>query len=328
MPNISSSIRKPYIFCLFLCFFCAGVGFTRNLLAQNEKESDPKSGYQASVPNPLDATSATQLMQDLTELANSVPADKRTTVLLNFQGDSGLPGKTTFEDALKVARGITSPELRRLKIVTYLDGEITGHGVLPIIASEALLTTSEAVIGNAVAGETLADPTILLAYESIAKRRGLFPTSIVAALADPGLELAEITRVGGEQEYVTTKALNQLRKEGRILKENIISPAGIPLELDAQQLRSARVSAGIVDSVEQGLELLDHVADLNGLDGRGPERKHDFGGLVLQTRTASENRRSKCHRGSKRRRRADRIGLQAPADVPGQYHRWTWCLRD
>lgn len=258
VPNSSSSIRKPYIFCLFLCFFCAGgVGFTRNLLAQNEKESGPKSGYQASVPNPLDATSATQLMQDLTELANSVPADKRTTVLLNFQGDSGLPGKTTFEDALKVARGITSPELRRLKIVTYLDGEITGHGVLPIIASEALLTTSEAVIGNAVAGETLADPTILLAYESIAKRRGLFPTSIVAALADPGLELAEITRVGGEQEYVTTKALNQLRKEGRILKENIISPAGIPLELDAQQLRSARVSAGIVDSVEQGLELLD-----------------------------------------------------------------------
>lgn len=226
-------------------------------MAQNATVSEPKSGYEASVPNPLDAASAAQLMEDLTELANSVPADRRTTVLLKFRSDSSAPGKTTFEDALKVARGITSPELRRLKMVAFLDGEITGHSVLPIIASEALVTTRDAMIGNAAADESQADPTILLTYESIAERRGLFPTAIVAALADPGLELAEITRVGGEREYATTKTLNELRKEGKILEENIISPDGIPLKLDAQRLRSARISAGIVDTLEQGLELLD-----------------------------------------------------------------------
>ncbi|MGI9466789.1 MAG: NfeD family protein [Rubripirellula sp.] len=226
-------------------------------MAQNATVSEPKSGYEASVPNPLDAASAAQLMEDLTELANSVPADRRTTVLLKFRSDSSAPGKTTFEDALKVARGITSPELRRLKMVAFLDGEITGHSVLPIIASEALVTTRDAMIGNAAADESQADPTIFLTYESIAERRGLFPTAIVAALADPGLELAEITRVGGEREYATTKTLNELRKEGKILEENIISPDGIPLKLDAQRLRSARISAGIVDTLEQGLELLD-----------------------------------------------------------------------
>ena len=213
MPNSSSSLQKPITLCVILCLFAAGLaGFTGTLHAQDVTESEAKSGYEASVPNPLDAATATQLMKDLTELANSVPADRRTTVLLKFQSNSTAPGKTTFEDALKVARRITSPELRRLKIVTFLDGEITGHSVLPIIASEALITTREAVIGNAVASETQADPTILLTYESIAKRRGLFPTPIVAALADPGLALAEITRVGGEQEYATTKTLNELRK--------------------------------------------------------------------------------------------------------------------
>ena len=258
VPNSSSSLPKPITLCLFIGLFAAGLAdFTGSLHAQNGAESEPKSGYEANVPNPLDAAAATQLVEDLTELANSVPADRRTTVLLKFQSDSTAPGKTTFEDALKVARGITSPELRRLKIVAFLDGEITGHSVLPIIASEALVTTREAVIGNAVAYETQADPTILLTYESIAERRGLFPTPVVAALADPGLELAEVTRVGGEQEYATTKTLSELRKEGKILKENIISPDGIPLKLDAKQLRSARISAGIVDTVEQGLELLD-----------------------------------------------------------------------
>ncbi|MCH1440196.1 MAG: nodulation protein NfeD, partial [Rubripirellula sp.] len=251
-------MKKPLTFCLFLCLLCtAGTGFTAHAFAQDEEQSEPKSGYEVTVPNPLDAASATQLIKDLTKLANSVPADRRTTVLLKFQSDSKVPGKTTFEDALKVARGITSPQLRRLKIVTFLDGEITGHSVLAIIASEALLTTREAVIGNAVADEIQADPTILLTYESIAERRGLFPTPIVAALADPGLELAEITRIGGEREYATTKTLNELRKEGKILKENIISPAGLPLKFDAQQLRSARISAGIIDTIDQGLELLD-----------------------------------------------------------------------
>lgn len=269
MLNNSSSIQKPITFCLLLCIFCAGSGeYAGKLLAQNATESEPKSGYEASVPNPLDAASATQLMEDLIGLANSVPADRRTTVLLKFDRDSGQPGKTTFEDALKIARGITSPELRRLKIVTFLDGEITGHSVLPIIASEALVTTRDAVIGNAVVGETQADPTILLTYESIAERRGLFPTPIVAALANPGLELAEITRVGGEQEFATTKTLNQLRREGKILKENIISPDGIPLKLNAQQLRSARISAGVVDSIEQGLELLD-IAEVEPLKQAG-----------------------------------------------------------
>ena len=237
--------------------------------AQETQENEPKTGYEISVPIPLDTSSATQLVKNLTLLTESLPEDRRTTVVLKLQNEATTSaGKTAFEDALKVARAITSPKLRRLKIVTYLDGEISGHIVLTVIASEALVTTQNAVLGNASADEESPDPTIRLTYESIAERRGLFPKPMVAALVDPGLELAEITRLGGEQEFVTTRKLAELRKEGKILSENVISPAGTPLQLDARTLRRARISAGLVNSFEQASEVLD-LAELKPLQQAG-----------------------------------------------------------
>ena len=237
--------------------------------AQETQENEPKTGNEISVPIPLDTSSATQLVKNLTLLTESLPEDRRTTVVLKLQNEATTSaGKTAFEDALKVARAITSPKLRRLKIVTYLDGEISGHIVLTVIASEALVTTQNAVLGNASADEESPDPTIRLTYESIAERRGLFPKPMVAALVDPGLELAEITRLGGEQEFVTTSKLAELRKEGKILSENVISPAGTPLQLDARTLRRARISAGLVNSFEQASEVLD-LAELKPLQQAG-----------------------------------------------------------
>ena len=237
--------------------------------AQETQENEPKTGYEISVPIPLDTSSATQLVKNLTLLTESLPEDRRTTVVLKLQNEATTSaGKTAFEDALKVARAITSPKLRRLKIVTYLDSEISGHVVLTVIASEALVTTQNAVLGNASADEESPDPTIRLTYESIAERRGLFPKPMVAALVDPGLELAEITRLGGEQEFVTTSKLAELRKEGKILSENVISPAGTPLQLDARTLRRARISAGLVNSFEQASEVLD-LAELKPLQQAG-----------------------------------------------------------
>ncbi|MDE0867201.1 MAG: nodulation protein NfeD [Rubripirellula sp.] len=217
------------------------------------------------VPTPLDTTSAVQLVKKLSTLNQAVPEDERTTTVLRYQTDSPRGDQTGFEDALKLARAITSPNLRRLRIVSFVEGEISGHSVLPIIASDALITTSQTIIGDASAAESITDPTIVLTYESIAERRGLFPKPIVAAFIDPGLELAEITRVGGEQEFVTGKTLEQLRKTGDVLRENVWSQAGIPLKLDAKELRSARISAGIVNSAEEAAEVLD-LADLKQLD--------------------------------------------------------------
>ena len=77
--------------------------------AQETQENEPKTGYEISVPIPLDTSSATQLVKNLTLLTESLPEDRRTTVVLKLQNEAtASAGKTAFEDALKVARAITS----------------------------------------------------------------------------------------------------------------------------------------------------------------------------------------------------------------------------
>ena len=101
-------------------------------------------------------------------------------------------------------------------------------------------------------------------YESIVERRGQFQADKL--LCRPQVGTAEITCLGGEQEFVTTSKLMSW-KEGKI-HENVISPAGTPLQLDARTLRRARISAGLVNSFEQASEVLD-LAELKPLQQAG-----------------------------------------------------------
>ena len=131
MPNSPSLSVHSASNILKLCLFGGCVLMLFNTVkAQEAAQNTPKLGYEVVLPTPLDATSATQLVRNLTKLAESAPADRRTTVVLKLQSDSASPEQTAFEDALKVARAITSPKLRRLKIVSFVDGEISGHVVL------------------------------------------------------------------------------------------------------------------------------------------------------------------------------------------------------
>ena len=59
--------------------------------------------------------------------------------------------------------------------------------------------------------------------------------------------------------------LTKLRESGDVLGEDVWSAAGVPLRLDAKQLRSARIAAQIVSSLDQAAEVLD-LAELNPIN--------------------------------------------------------------
>ncbi|MGI9473015.1 MAG: NfeD family protein, partial [Rubripirellula sp.] len=59
--------------------------------------------------------------------------------------------------------------------------------------------------------------------------------------------------------------LKELREAGDVLKEDMWSSVGVPLRLDAKQLRSARIAAGTVRTNDEAAELLD-LAELNPID--------------------------------------------------------------
>ncbi|NND97060.1 MAG: nodulation protein NfeD, partial [Pirellulaceae bacterium] len=228
---------------------------------------DAKSGYLIEVPLPMGSQSSTELLNQLTRLAESAPDGERITVVLRYSAEGEAGEGTAFEDALKISRAITSAKLRRIRVVSLVETSIVGHSVLPILASDSLILRRTGTIANATVGETTADETIALSYRAIAAKRGLFPPPIVTALVDPGQELARISKVGGGQIFAVGDELAEIRKSGQVLSEEVWSAPGVPLRLTSKQLREAKIAAGIVDSDEQAAELLD-LAKLNPVDGK------------------------------------------------------------
>jgi membrane-bound ClpP family serine protease len=216
-----------------------------------------KNGYVIDVPTPLGGQAAADLIARLEQLAKSAPSDGRIEVVLRYQSAAGGGEATAFEDALRLARAITGERLRSIRIISLIEGKVTGHSILPILASDAVLLSSAGQLTDASAGETGGDETIALSYQSIAARRALFPKPIVEALVDPEVELAWVSQVGGGKVFAAGEQLVKLRETGNVVSEEVWSAAGVPAMLSAEQLRSARIAAGIVESLEEAAEVLD-----------------------------------------------------------------------
>ena len=167
------------------------------------QSNEAKNGYIINVPVPMLTEESEKLLTQLTRLAETAPEGERLTVVLRYPENVQSGDATSFEDALRIARAFTQPELRRIRIVSWVEGEVTGHSTLPVIASDTLLMGRRGIIADATAGETTADETISLTYKSIAAKRQLFKQAIVHALVDPGAELVFVSKVGGGQEYAT-----------------------------------------------------------------------------------------------------------------------------
>ncbi|MEO1525252.1 MAG: NfeD family protein [Planctomycetota bacterium] len=228
--------------------------FTGYLSAQDEA----RTGYLIDVPVPLGSQTANELLAKLNRLAESAPEDERLDVVLRYSKDSSGGEATSFEDALKVARAITGDDsLRSIRVISLLETKLTGHSVLPVLASDALLVSADAGLIDASAGDGRVDETVRLSYETIASQRGLFPPPLVRALIDPDKELALVVKVDGGKSLSAGNDLVKLRESGDVLSEEVWSASGVPANVTADQLRSAKIAAGVVATLEEAGEILD-----------------------------------------------------------------------
>ncbi len=241
----------------------------------NQTGSEPAEignyGVQIDVTLPLDAVRVSQViasLQSVSQQAVSRSADReRTTVVMSYDVAKDSGSRTQFEDALKLARFFSQPDIRSLKIVAYVDGELQGHALLPIIASDLLIVGPNAVLGSAVAGDELAatDETIPMSYVSIAARRGLFPVEVVQAMCDTSLELILATTVEGQRKFYVGDQVAELRKLGGGWQEETWASANSPIRLTAGRLRSALIAA----HQEKTLEDVQRVLGLVSLERAG-----------------------------------------------------------
>ncbi|MEL6110149.1 MAG: nodulation protein NfeD, partial [Planctomycetota bacterium] len=240
--------RTLWLVALLPLLFCS------SLVAQE----DARSGYLIDVPVPLGSQAANELLAQLNRLADSAPEGERLDVVLRYGKDSSGGEVTSFEDALKVARAITGDDgLRSIRVVSLLETKLTGHSILPVLASDALLVSADAGLIDASSGDGQSDETVRLIYESVAAQRGLFPPALVRALVDPDEELALVAKVDGGKSLSSGNELVKLRDGGEVLSEEVWSAGGVPADITSDQLRSAKIAAGIVSSLEEAGEILD-----------------------------------------------------------------------
>lgn len=231
-----------------------------------------KQGYWIDVPAGLGSSrdderrnGADDLVRLLEQLADATREGARTTVLLRMKTDEETAATASFEDALKVARAVAGGDLRRLKVVTYIEGDLTGHRQLIALASEQLIVSSKGSLGSVKDTDGTLDEAVTLMYQSVAKRRGLVPPAIVEAMLDPDAELVQLTLVNGEQRLASGEALREIRDSGEILSEQVWKQTGEALRLPPNRLREARAISGVVNSLEEAADLLD-VAELASTD--------------------------------------------------------------
>ncbi|QDT04457.1 hypothetical protein K227x_28480 [Rubripirellula lacrimiformis] len=261
----------------------------------NAAANPVKVGQLVDVSIPITSQSAAALVDRLKAIADSTASGQRTTVVLRFRGDDGgtedaaESDETVFEDALRVARALTSTELRQVRVVAWVDGVVAGHTVLPILASDLLLVSPGAELVNASQGERADLTTITIVYEKIAAQRGLFPAAVVQSLVDPSIELARVSKAGGQQSFAAGSELQQLRQSGELVSEDIYSTAGVPLRLSSKQLRDARIAASVVQSADQAAERLDlaklESSDVNQASGEAVGVLLEVTGSIATSRT-------------------------------------------
>lgn len=231
-----------------------------------QPEIESKQGVLVEIASPLNSRTVERTLVQLSRLAGSA-RDDRVTVVLKFAADTlngetepNSTNRTQLEDALKLARAISGPDLRRIRPVAWIGSAVTGYEVLVVLACETVVVSPNGSIGAVTDQGSVADETTKLIFESIAKRRALLPDPIVAALADSDLELAQIRVVGEEFKFVVGADLDALRQSGDVLEESVWSAAFEPLTLSANRLRELRAATAIVSDKNE-------VADRLGLSG-------------------------------------------------------------
>jgi len=225
-------------------------------------------GWRINVPLPITPTVVQGVLEQLTAVAGTSPgvagvAGARRTVMLAFETGSSDGSKTQFEDALRLARALARPEYRTLRLVGYVQGDLRGHAVLPLLACDTLIVGTQATIGDATAGDGSggerggdSDETIVGAYRAVAARRGLIPATVAEALVRPSIELVQATTLDGKRQFATGEELQELRRGGGGWREDVWAVAGEPLVMNANRLRDARIAANVVPSIESGRQAL------------------------------------------------------------------------
>lgn len=223
----------------------------------------PQRGVLVPITLPIDDATQRQVEAAANTLRSSaLPDAGRQAIILQFgkPGDPVAGGETAFERGLQLARFLTSEKVTDVKTYAFVAGQIQGHAVLPVLACDQIIVAPGASLGAAGINDPSIDPVVQLAYESIAARRNTIPIGVVRAMLNADLELVRISQVDGGDLFLSGPELVALREQGKVWKEQQLSPRGELAQFVGSQMRTYRWATHEVRD-------LDEMANVLGLIG-------------------------------------------------------------
>lgn len=165
-------------------------------------------------------------------------------------GDLKLADKSSFGDALDLARFISGSKLQGVETVAWAPQTVSGHAVLPLLACERIAMAKGAEIGAAGRNESPPfDEAMRAAYLEYAARKRTVPPAIAQALLDQELAVFKVTSIeGGGVRYELEADLKRLREQGLVSKEETFLQPGEAHLLSSVQMRECAAATLLADS--------------------------------------------------------------------------------
>ncbi|MCC6510392.1 MAG: hypothetical protein IT423_14920, partial [Pirellulaceae bacterium] len=230
-----------------------------------EQPVEQRAAFIIEVPLPLMGSRDEAIKKQIEQVATRTRADgQRPIVVLHFttkaaaaskdsMGAGNQPGASSkgsqFERCLSLARDLTSPTAAKVRLIAYLTEPVEGHAVLPVLACEDIVVSSEAELGRAAIDESMVDDTIRSAYRNIVKARQPLMQAAVDAMLDPNVEVLEVEMTDGSKVTVTGEEAKKLKAEGKVLSEDPLWSGGGLASFNSARMRRLGWVSHVVDDM-------------------------------------------------------------------------------
>ncbi len=198
--------------------------------------------YLVEVPLPIAGTVDTQVKRQIDQLlSRDVPSTPRPILILEFSGaeqpgGTGSGQSSEFERCLSLARYLVGDRLSGTRTVAFVQGDLKGHALLPVIACEELIVDPDAEIGAAGAGESSIDQTMRRSYAEIAEVRPTIPPAVAVGMLDSEAQVVKVQTVEGVR-YMLQAELAALKKSTTISAVESIVATGDMARFTGRELR-------------------------------------------------------------------------------------------
>ncbi|MDG2206368.1 MAG: hypothetical protein P8K78_00535, partial [Pirellulales bacterium] len=207
------------------------------------------------VPLPITGNVERRLISQIrkaVEELKKVPEIKvgRPLLVLELGSRDPMPSSgSEFEDCLKLARYLVSPDLNGIKTVAYVPQTLRGHALLVLMACDQVLMAPDSVLGGEAKSRNPPDPTIVSSYRQIAASRKTFPETIARGFVDPNQKLLRVQTENGPF-LVFANELPEFTKTHTIDpgETETIFPGGEPASLTAREARNLGIVSSLAES--------------------------------------------------------------------------------